>query len=310
MRSRRQECVRSPLARVCRAALALYALAAAPAFADHILNDTDNGPHPVLDWPKDFHIGIAHIERTACPEAKPKCRETLVIKSGQSAAFRLSAFRFELNYVARRTGPGPDLIVTASTGGAHCCYTVHALWLDPKLHDQEIPVADNDEVGFLAVVDELPKLKFGDFNFAYWRASFADSPAPAIILHFDRASGRFEPDIEAMRRPAPDDATLTRMVLDIRKAETQIPKGEKPPAPLLWQHMLDLIYSGNAESARRLLDQAWPAQRPGKDEFFACFTGKLVQGEWWRSAKLGEKLGADAAFPAKAGKTCPEGKRG
>jgi len=99
------------------------------------------------------------------------------------------------------------------------------------------------------------------------------------------------------------------MAAEIRKAESDLPKGDKPPAPLLWSHMLGLIYSGNADSARRLLDLAWPAGRSGKDEFVACFTAKLTAGDWWRRVKLGEKLGADAAFPAAAATACPKRER-
>jgi len=292
------------------AALAAILLAPAGAAAEsQILNDTANGPHPVLDWPKDFHIGVTRIEHVACAEGQSKCHESLVIKHAQGVSWRLTDYRIELNYVAEHQGAGPDLIVTAWTGGAHCCYTIHVLWAGPKLREQVIPVLDNDEAGFLAQSGGPPKLRFGDFNFAYWRASFADSPAPSVILHFDSAAKRYEVNIEAMRAAPPDDAALAGMAAEIQKAESDLPKGDKPPAPLLWSHMLDLIYSGNADSARRLLDLAWPAGRSGKDEFAACFTAKLTAGDWWRVAGLAKKLGADAAFPAAAGTACPKRER-
>ena len=293
-----------------RAVFALSLLAPAGAAAEsQILNDTANGPHPVLDWPKDFHIGVTRIEHVACAEGQSKCHEALVIRRVQGVSWRLTAYRIELNYVAAHQGTDPDLIVTARTGGAHCCYTIHVLWTGPKVREQVIPVLDNDETGFLAQPEGPPKLRFGDFNFAYWRASFADSPAPSVILHFDSATMRYEVDVEAMRAAPPDEAALAGMASEIRKAESDLPIGDKPPAPLLWSHMLDLIYSGNADSARRLLDLAWPAGRGGKDEFVACFTAKLNAGDWWRVAKLSKKLGADAVFPAAAGTACPKRER-
>ena len=291
------------------AALAAILLAPPAAAESQILNDTANGPHPVLDWPKDFHIGVTRIEHVACAEGQSKCHETLVVRHAQGAAWRLAATRIELNYIADHAGTGPDLIVTASTGGAHCCYTIHVLWTGPKLREQVIPVLDNDEVGFLTQSDGPPKLRFGDFSFAYWRASFADSPAPSVILHFDSAAKRYDVDVEAMRAAPPDDSALAGMAAEIKKAESDLPKGDKPPAPLLWSHMLDLIYSGNAASARRLLDLAWPDGRKGKDEFVACFAAKLNGGDWWRVAGLSKKLGADMAFPAAAGTACPKSER-
>ncbi len=283
--------------------LAVFVQVAAPVLADDILNDTDNGPHPVLDFPPVLDIAGAQLQRAASHDSEGRPSETLTVRRGQHVLLRLRAYRFELNYRAKVSGAGPDAIVTGWTGGAHCCFTIHALWLSHDIRQQIIPVMDNDETGFLSDErgpDAPPKLRIGDFTFAYWRASFADSPAPTVIFRFDPPTGRYAPDIEAMHKPAPDDAALAAMAKDIHDAERDLPKGDSPPAPLLWKDMLDLIYSGNAPAAHRLFEMAWPEDREGKDEFLACFTEKLSKGIWWRSEKLGRLLEAEGVFRVSA----------
>ena len=285
--------------------LAVFVQVAVPALvlADEVLNDTDNGPHPVLDFPPVLDIAGAQLHRAASHDSEGRPSETLTVRRGQHVLLRLRAYRFELNYRAKVSGAGPDAIVTGWTGGAHCCFTLHALWLAHDFRQQIIPVMDNDETGFLPDErgpDAPPKLRFGDFTFAYWRASFADSPAPTVIFRFDPPTGRYAPDIDAMRKPAPDDAAVAAMAKEIRDAERDLPKGDSPPAPLLWKDMLDLIYSGNAPAARRLFDMAWPEDREGKDVFLACFAERLSKGIWWRSEKLGRLLEAEGVFRVSA----------
>lgn len=283
-----------------RLAAALCVAAPGSAFADQVLNDTADGPHPVLDFPGDLEIAGAKIYRTPSHDSEGRPDEILTIRRGQHVLLSLRADHFELNYRGETTGAGPDLILTSGTGGAHCCFTIHVLWLGHDSRQQVIPVLDNDEAGFLSEDSGPPKLRFGDFTFAYWHTSFADSPAPTVIFKYDTDTGRYMPDIEAMREPPPNDDALDAMVREIQDAETKLPKGDSPPAPLLWSHMLDLIYSGNAQSARRLVDLAWPEDRPDKSVFLACFTERLAKSIWWRSVKLGRLLDAEATFHASA----------
>jgi len=70
--------------------------------------------------------------------------------------------------------------------------------------------------------------------------------------------------------------------------------------PALAAAMIDLIYAGNAGSARALLDATWPQAKPGKEEFLSDFTRRLWAGETWRRFELGRLLEADKAFPRPA----------
>jgi hypothetical protein len=258
--------------------LACFGVAAARA---EVLNDTANGPHPVLELPETLTLGDIIVERHDIASKPPG--QSVTVARGRQRLVALQDQHFELNY--QHADSGPELIVTGWSGGAHCCYTLHVLSLVPPLQHQAIPVDDNDQVGFIDQDNAPPLLQFGDFTFAYWHAAFVDSPAPRLILRYDPGSRRYRADFAAMHKDPPDTAALKALVA-------------KPQAPL-WGPMLDLIYSGNAPAARQLLDLAWPEGRPGKERFLACFTSQLRSGKLWQMFGLGTGFAAEADFPPK-----------
>jgi hypothetical protein len=116
-----------------------------------------------------------------------------------------------------------------------------------------------------------------DWTFAYWETSFAESPAPEVILRYQE--GVYRPAIELMRQPAPDPAELEEQAQEIRAD----PEGwqQPSPPPLLWAEMLDLIYSGQAELAWSFLAQAWPPDVPGQEAFLRRFLAQLTTSPFW-----------------------------
>jgi hypothetical protein len=139
------------------------------------------------------------------------------------------------------------------------------------------------------------RLRFRDMAFASWNAPFEKSPAPTVLLKYDRGARNYEADVDEMRKPAPDAAALKKQADAIRKTYEALPEGQLDPS--LWAAMLDLIYSGNAEAARTLLDDAWPPDRPGEDAFLTDFSRQLWQGAIWRRFELGAALNVETAFP-------------
>ena len=221
--------------------------------------------------------------------------EFLLIKRGDDTLFTLADSRFTMqNLRVGGGGPGPNAIFVGFSGGAHCCYTAHLIWIEDRLHHQAIELGDSQ----LRVVSlsNVPQLRFYDFAFSGWNASFDDSPAPQVILSYDPRKGEYVADAEAMRQTPPDEAMLRLRAEEIRKVYEGLHPGDLDPA--LWSAMLDMIYAGNAGSARALLDAAWPPDRPGKGEFLAAFTQQLWRGTTWRRFDLGRVLGAAEAFPS------------
>jgi len=226
-------------------------------------------------------------------EMTPQHNILTVSRAGRRR-YRLAAPLIEIAYrrEGARADDEPDLIVTDYAGGAHCCWTVHVIGLGAVVAEDKIAIRDSElELDRSAMP---PRLRFHDFAFAYWKAAFADSPAPLVVLAWDRRARHYLPDIAAMHQPAPDQPAQSAAAAEMRAKLAASPADR--PDPALWERMLDLIYAGNAAAARQFFDQAWPPERRGKPEFLAEFTRQLRSGDLWRRYDLGRRLGADGVF--------------
>jgi len=176
------------------------------------------------------------------------------------------------------------------SGGAHCCATLHIFSLgNPPRLLSSTDLRDSDPTAFCDLdADGLFEIEARDWSFAYWNASFADSPAPAIILTLfppysfliprgvSRSTGlQLNPSL--MARPAPS-ATEWQTWL------AEIPATFEPanPPPQIWRHMLNLIYTGHPGLADEFLDAAWPGKSPEKEAFHAAFREQLHASPWYR----------------------------
>ena len=118
--------------------------------------------------------------------------------------------------------------------------------------------------------DGVFELTGDDWAFYSWYAS------PRIILR--NHNGEFRVAPELMRRPAPTPAELSVKATELRKAKVY---AGSPVAPEVSRYMLDLIYSGNGESAWSFLDRVWPKQQSGKAEFIQNFKDQLATSRFW-----------------------------
>ena len=175
------------------------------------------------------------------------------------------------------TGDGrPDFVVQSFSGGAHCCYYTLVLEREPQL----TVLAEFDGANSPVALENLDadpalEVRLRDWTFATWKTSFAQSPAPEVILDLQEDTYAAAPDL--MRRPPPDRATLAAEIVAMRALVTDA----KGAAPELWGRMLDYIYGGNAETAFALLDAAWPPDVPGKASFVLQFGAQLSFSPYW-----------------------------
>ncbi len=177
-------------------------------------------------------------------------------------------------------GP-PHLVVGQWTGGAHCCFQLTVFELGKNLRRVGHIDTEHSNPVFRDVDgDGAPELLADDWTFAYWKASFAESPAPQIILRF--RDGTFHLAVNLMYKKPPSRDKMKR---EARRIKTGVEWGMPEPPSRLWGLMLDLIYSGNASTAWEFFDHAWPTGRKGKEEFLVDFRKKLSESPYIEDLK-------------------------
>jgi hypothetical protein len=212
-------------------------------------------------------------------------------------------------------GRGPDLILMSWSGGLHCCSTLHVFQFQKHFDLREISTGDGGGEFVRDKAGRPLRFEFQDSNFAYWNVGFASSPMPNVVLKW--SGDRYVADRAAMLKPPPDDAAFAKMGREVVAAlsgwngpyvplddewdveEHGQPRGgvEKPaPPPILWDHLLKLIYAGHARLAVRLFDETWPQGVEGKAAFWRDFTRRLRRSPTWREYGLERLLGARPLF--------------
>ena len=199
------------------------------------------------------------------------------VAGGNGRSFALDACDTELPPGKSLTGDGvPGLVISETTGGAHCCYAWRLFRLGPERPEQ-LGVFDtqNSDVCPLEDVnhDGTPEFRLTDWTFAYWNTSFAESPAFTVLYRL--TGNRYVAAPELMRQPALDDKALSD-----KAAAVEMDVNDAIP-PALWAGMLDLISTGRASQVAAFLDQAWPKRRKGRARFVKEFTDQLKRSENW-----------------------------
>ena len=184
------------------------------------------------------------------------------------------------------TGRGrPDMIVSFYTGGAHCCVMHYVFELEPVFKLLATLDAEDSYDALFSDIDHNRHYYYlaNDWTFAYWQASFAESPSPTVILRFeeDTRGGGYHLALDKMRRPAPTAAEWDKAMQEASTAFTADNPFSGGIGPELWRNMLDFIYNGHSSLAWKLFDEAWPAARPGKGEFLSGFCSQLKISPYW-----------------------------
>src|SRR5262249_3272037 len=107
-------------------------------------------------------------------------------------------------------------------------------------------------------------------TFFSWYAS------PRIVLRPQNGSYRLATNL--MKRPAPTATALAAKAKALAKATIY---SEHPVAPDVYRYMLDLIYTGNASSAWRFLELAWPVEQSQRKEFIDSLMEQLKKSRFW-----------------------------
>lgn len=206
-----------------------------------------------------------------------------IVPAGQGACFRILQHGREVYHVDGEgfaiakavediDGNGVvDIVISEWTGAGHRDQRLHILELGTRLRHVATVAGTHAATARFEDLDGDGRMELltHDWTFANWRTSFADSPAPDVVLRFSK--GAYRPAWSLMRRAAPDvAAAAAKLVDDPAWAQNEVP-------PALLATMLDWTYAGQGAAAEQLLAATWPVTNAEKrDAFWRSFQAQLV----------------------------------
>ncbi len=198
------------------------------------------------------------------------------------ASIKVSALHLPLAHA-----PAPQLLITSFSLGAHCCFSYYMVSLGQHFAADVIDSADSP-ISLVGLGDhDPPDITYYDMAFAYWHVSFAGSPAGQVRLTWDKDRYHL---VDPKRRPAPSAAVIAAWQSEMTAAI----KDSSQLDPVIWSHLLDLIYAGYPEMAVDLFNKAWPAEVRGKDAFWQDFVQQMRDSSvLWLPWDLAKVLKAD-----------------
>ncbi|SDF91051.1 hypothetical protein [Terriglobus roseus] len=176
------------------------------------------------------------------------------------------------------TGSGhPDMIVTLNTRGAHCCLTVMVYELkDVPKRIAKFEVTDTEYPYFERGGNGFYRFHAQDWSLAYWPSSFAGSPSASVILRY--TSRGYHLDLDAMRAPMPSEQDVEKARTDAKELFANFGASE---SGIFWYWVMQWIYSGHDDLAWNFVDEQWPANVPGKEEWTGNFCAMLADSPYW-----------------------------
>jgi len=178
------------------------------------------------------------------------------------------------------TGNGrPDMMVTSWSGGAHCCFTHYIFELEPKLR-LIATIDDGDtDLGHFEDLDHNGRYFYLTYEiWSYWPASFAGSVSHKVILKWEK--NRFRLDLERMKYPVPSPEQWKNALKDVDDVAD-----DRPSLGVLWDTVLDLIYTGHSELAWKFVEEVNPNALKGNNPSLGDFCSMLKISEYWPDLK-------------------------
>jgi hypothetical protein len=182
------------------------------------------------------------------------------------------------------TGRGhPDLIVSQSTGGAHCCMSHFLYELAPTVRlVARLNDADDDMAHFGRDPKDRKYYYYtADWTFRYWPTCFACSPSEDVILRFvdDANGGAFHVAFDKMQKPAPKQSEWNKELSTAQKAVNDGAVDDMGPA--MWGVVLDLLYTGHSDLAWKFVNALGPKAQQKPFASLADFCSLLKKSPYW-----------------------------
>ena len=179
------------------------------------------------------------------------------------------------------------MVVSAYTGGAHCCMYHLVFELAPAFKLLAI-LSDRD--------DDLAHFEFdagdgkyyyhtADWTFAYWPSCFACSPSASVTLRFveDQNGGAFHLALDKMTEPAPVQEEWEKHLHALR--ETVAAGDVGSIGQNLWGVVLDLLYTGHSDLAWKFVANAGRDAESGQFPSLGEFCSVLKASPYWNDLR-------------------------
>lgn len=184
----------------------------------------------------------------------------------------------------------PEVVVQRWTGGVHGCYSYQVFRVAPKFEKIWQMDAQYGHLDFEEKPGQLPVLIIEDTTFAYWNCGYADSPRLKVLYQWK--NGTFQLVASRMQGPA-DLARRAREISELLDAQGAVVRDKSAPVSDRWPqsqifipHLLELIYSGHADLAWKLLKESWPQQIAAeRSAFQRDFLHQLKKSPHWPGLK-------------------------
>lgn len=182
------------------------------------------------------------------------------------------------------TGRGqPNMLVSAWSGGAHCCRTDYIFELRPRFRLLATINARDADLSHFTKLDNTGRYYYisADYIFAYWYGSFAGSPVEPVILEYrnDEHAGGFHLALNKMRQPVPTEQEWAKALETVRN---DINGDTLNIRTDLWSEVLHLLYTGHPDLAWKFVEQAGPKGQADPAPDLEAFCSTLKASDYWR----------------------------
>lgn len=184
----------------------------------------------------------------------------------------------------------PDLILGTYSGGAHCCNDSYIIELSNPISNILNLSSFSSDIFFKDLNnDGIMEIVTSDGIFDYWHSGYSTSYRPDVILSLQ--NNRFKADPNFMKLPIPTDSELISKVEEFKNGG-EIFGGDSSGT---WNYVLDLIYSGNIESAIRYVDMVWNKEAENgdfktKEEFWDELKNQIRESSYYDDLKSSFKF--------------------
>ncbi|WP_188902566.1 hypothetical protein [Deinococcus aerophilus] len=227
--------------------------------------------------PTPLKWGALTVTVTPRPAGNFEAQARAVVRNGARTVLTVTDWDIEATLQPIRPGGLPELVLSAFSGGAHCCFTQYVFTQDGGRVENLAVFDAADDPGRWTDLngDGTREFVWGSNTLTYYDWSFAESPFPLTVLGWDgvRLADRTRAYAYV---PGQEAARELKVVLD-GLAEGQ---GTDALKPRLSGYYANMILAGRGAEAERVLAAQVFARAPGLRAWFTAHRTDLINATY------------------------------